>query len=236
MTLPGRGVWITRAEPGASATAARLRAVGLDPLIAPLLSLRLLETSLDLGGVGALAFTSANGVRAFAARSDRRDLPVFTVGDATAQAARAAGFETVTSADGAASDLVRLIAAAQPRGVALHPSGLHLAGDVKGGLERAGIMARDVALYDTPAVDALPSGALEALAARGVAAVLIHSPRAADILAGLAAGLDLSRTLAVGLSAACLRPLEALGFAERIQAQRPREDALLDALRAALRR
>jgi len=233
MSAPAR-VWITRAEPGAAATAARVRAIGFDPLIAPLLTVQFRETPIDLHGVGSIVFTSTNGVKAFAGRSDWRTVPVFTVGDATARAARAAGFSDVTSADGEMVALVRLIGEARPEGVILHPCGLHLAGDLKGGLKRAGLIVRDVALYDTPAVDALPAAAGQALQAREIAAVLLHSPRAAEILAALVPGFDLSDTLALGFSAACLRPLKALAFADLIEAKRPREDALLDDLSAAL--
>ncbi len=160
---------------------------------------------------------------------------MFAVGDATAKVARAAGFKTVTSVDGEMVALIRLIAERRPEGVILHPCGLHLAGDFKGGLKRAGLVARDVALYDTPAVRTVPEDAVMALQDHDVAAVLLHSPRAADILAGLASAFDLSETLALGFSAACLRPLKALGFADLIKARRPREDALLDALLVALR-
>ena len=44
---------------------------------------------LDLGGVQGLLATSANGVRAFAAREHAANLPVYAVGDATARTARA---------------------------------------------------------------------------------------------------------------------------------------------------
>jgi uroporphyrinogen-III synthase len=131
--------------------------------------------------------------------------------------------------------LIRRIGEVRPEGVVLHPCGLHLAGDFKGGLKRAGLAARDVALYDTPAAQALPDAAVKALHEHDLAAVLLHSPRAAEILSGLAQGFDLSETLAVGLSAACLGPLSALGFADLIKSRRPREDALLDTLLAALR-
>ena len=67
MPLNGR-IWVTRAEPGASATAGRLRALGLDPLVSPVLEVRPLEAAIDTDGAAALAFTSANAVRAFAAR------------------------------------------------------------------------------------------------------------------------------------------------------------------------
>jgi len=227
-------IWITRAEPGASATTARVQAIGLDPLTAPLLRVEALDTRLDLEGVGAVAFTSMNGVQAFAARSDWRNVPAFAVGEATAKAARRVGFAAVASADGEMAALIRLIGQVKPQGVILHPCGRHRAGDFLGGLRRQGLTGRDVTLYDTPAVDALPPAAVDALEQREVAAVLIHSPRAAEILAGLAIGVDFSETLAFGLSSHCLRPLKPLGFADLIRAKRPREDALLDALLAAL--
>ena len=94
-------IWITRAQPGAGATAERVRALGHDALIAPLLAVRALpDVEVDLGGVAALAFTSANGVRAFADICAERAIRVFAVGAATAQAARASGFKLVLSADG----------------------------------------------------------------------------------------------------------------------------------------
>ena len=85
-----RRVWVTRAEPGASRTAARLGALGFEPVVAPLLTIRTLTPVIDLSGVAALAFTSVNGVTAFAALNADRDKPVFAVGDATAEAAREA--------------------------------------------------------------------------------------------------------------------------------------------------
>ena len=56
-----------------------------------------------------LVFTSANGVAAFAALTPDRALPVFTVGDATAEAARAAGFAAVRSAGGDIGMLAALL-------------------------------------------------------------------------------------------------------------------------------
>ncbi len=93
-------IWITRAEPGAQLTAERLRALGHEPGVPPLMEGQPVGEPPDLAGVGALAFTSRNGVRAFAALSSERSLPVFAVGDATASAAREAGFQDVSSAGG----------------------------------------------------------------------------------------------------------------------------------------
>ena len=59
-------IWITRTEPAASGTAVQVRERGHDPWVMPLLEVRPQVTEpLDLSGVGALAFTSNNGVRAF---------------------------------------------------------------------------------------------------------------------------------------------------------------------------
>src|SRR5258708_2588521 len=63
-------IWITRAQPGAASTAERVRALGHEAIVAPLLAVRALEdVQVDLRGVAALAFTSANGVRAFSGLS-----------------------------------------------------------------------------------------------------------------------------------------------------------------------
>ncbi len=91
MAAPRQKIWITRAEPGAAATAERVRALGHEAVVAPLLAIQpLVDARVDLTDVGALAFTSANGVRAFAEKSAERSLKVFAVGLATAKAARQA--------------------------------------------------------------------------------------------------------------------------------------------------
>ncbi len=227
-------VWVTRAEPGASATAARLAALEVEPLAAPLLTVREIAAEIDLTGVAALAFTSANAVRVFAALEARRDLPVFAVGDATAETAKQAGFPDVQSAAGDVDALSSLIGDAKPAGTVLTPGGIERAGDLAEGLGQMGIAARTLAIYETPAVEALPAKAAAALEAGEVDAVLLHSPRAARVLAELAAPFDLSSVTAAGLSSACLQPVRALGFAALAQADRPSEDALLEALFAAL--
>ena len=86
-------ILITRPIEDAKPLADALAERGIQVLIEPLLEIRHLEDAeIDLAGAQALLFTSANGVRAFAALSPRRDLKVFTVGDGSADAARQAGF------------------------------------------------------------------------------------------------------------------------------------------------
>ena len=218
-------VWVTRAEPGASATAARLAELGHESVVAPVIGVAPIEGApADLGGVGALAFTSANGVEAFAALNSARALPVFAVGDATAQAAREAGFPDVTSADGDVSALTALIVARRKtiRGVVLHPSALKPAGDLVGGLAAAGMEARRVALYDTgAAAPAVPEAD----------AVLVHSPSAALALVALLSPDQAARLSVFALSQACAAPLAGHGFRAVAVSPFPREDALLKLVR-----
>ena len=194
-------VWVTRTQPGAAATAERLAVLGHEPLVAPLLVVRPLEAELDLSGVAALAFTSANAVR----RVGDGALPVFAVGEATAHAALSAGYADVHSASGDVAALGRLIAASLPPGaVVLHPSAAERAGDLETPLAAAGLTLRATPVYETVAAPA-DAAVVAALAQADV--VLLHSPKAARVLktllaqhsSGLKQAICLSKTVAEAL-------------------------------------
>lgn len=216
-------VWITRTLPGADRTADRAAGLGLVPVVEPILEVRTLDTPIDLDRIAALAFTSAHGVRAFAARAPGRDLPVFAVGDGTAEAARRAGFRDVRSAAGNVEALAERIALDAPAGPVLHSAAAAPAGDLAGELASLGVEACTVALYDTvertwtePDCDA----------------ALVQSARAAR---ALAERLDprLSRLYACQ-SEAVAAPLRRAGFSRTAVATDPTESALLQALVAGL--
>src|SRR5262249_42097235 len=102
---------LTRPDPDARATAALLRAQGHVVDIVPLLQVETIAADLGPGPWGGIIITSANAARAAAAHPRRDELiarPAFAVGRRSAEAARAAGFGEVASADGDAGDLVRL--------------------------------------------------------------------------------------------------------------------------------
>jgi uroporphyrinogen-III synthase len=227
MSVPPLKVWITRAEPGASATAERVRALGHVPLVVPLLVVEPERpAAIDLAGVAALAFTSANGVRAFVARSPERALPVYAVGSATAEAARAGGFQRVEHFDGDVGDLADgLVAhAAQIGGVVLHPGAAELAGDLAGAVAERGVVVSRLTLYRTiPA--ALGPGHLAALAQADAA--LVHSPKGGAALAVVLRSNPRSGLKVFAISEAALRPLHGLPLAGRMAAARPRETDLL---------
>ncbi|GAC1347642.1 MAG: uroporphyrinogen-III synthase [Acetobacteraceae bacterium] len=100
-----RGVLITRPEPDASETAARVAALGFEPIVAPVLRIRLGSVT-GPAQVDAILVTSRNAVPALPERY--RHVPLLAVGSATAARARAAGFATVLDAEGDAAALAGL--------------------------------------------------------------------------------------------------------------------------------
>lgn len=188
-------------------------------MVAPLLAIRPVAADLGLDGVTALAFTSRNGVDAFADRSPERTLPVFTVGDATAELARARGFGTVRSAQGALVDLAGLLVGAAPTGgLVLVPGAKKPAGDLSALLTDR-VRVRALPLYEAVETGVAAPGRFDA--------VLVHSARAARALGALG---PFAGARAVALSAAVADALgEGSGLEIRI-ARAPDESALLEAL------
>jgi len=221
-------IWVTRSAPGAEATAARLRDLGHEPIVAPVLVVSPLDVRLDLSGVDVLAFTSANAVRAYAALTPRRDLPVWTVGVSTAQAARKAGFERVTSSDGDVADLgVRLAADLSRGAVVKHPCALELAGDLASPLAAVGVTLRPAPIYQT--VVAAVDGAIRAALA-SAEIVLLHSPKGARALNRLLAVHPTTVQRALCLSPAVAAALDVGKIPTVSFAALPNETALLKLL------
>jgi uroporphyrinogen-III synthase len=231
-----RPVLVTRAEPGAARTLARLEALGLRAVNAATARIVFLETACDLAAQEALALTSPNGAAAAARLTAQRAVPLFAVGAATAQAAQAQGFKEVFSADGDGAALAALIHE-RARGPVLHVHGRDQSFDLVSALQDAGIAARGVTAYAAEPVVALSEDALAALHADGV--VLIHSPKGAERFVALAQKAGVSETLATtraaAISQAAAAPLRAAGLERIVVADRPDEAALLEALDRALR-
>ncbi len=221
-------VLITRSEPGASETAGRLTAAGYTPIIEPVFAIEPIAAKIP--DFDALAFTSANGARQFAGLSTRRDAPVYCVGARTAEAAREMGFANVTSADGDADALAAVIIRQLPRQTRLlHAGNEESRGDLTGRLRNAGHVASFLPIFR--AVARLKPGPVLAEHLSGKTAfdaVLVHSPRAAAILAGFAAGSDAALNV-VAISGAAATPLALVARRTEIAAA-PNEQALLSAL------
>lgn len=233
-------VLVTRAEPGAARTAAALKERGLIPVIAPMLTIRpSRQIELDLSGVQALAFTSANGVRAWAGVREERHLPALCVGDATAAAAREAGFADTLSAGGDVGDLIQLIRKRLDKaaGRIVHVRGSHVAGDLAGNLRAAGFEAEEAAAYEAVSAETLPEVAREALERKQLSLVLFHSSRAAAAFTALVDYADLtdrlSHLIAVAISDQAAGSLIRSDWLAVKIAETPDEAALLERVGAA---
>ena len=200
---------VTRPEPDATRLAGALQALGHEAIVAPLMTIEMRGRAPDLAGVQALVFTSANGVRALVHHLGGRVPPLaaLCVGEATAAAARAAGFARVIAAAGDVAALAASVRGAcdPAAGALLHVAGSHRAGDLKGALEAAGFSVHRAVLYEAVAAPRLPEPARAALAAGEAAGVLLFSPRTARLYGRLADAAGLAAQ-ARHIAAYCLSP------------------------------
>ncbi len=225
---------ITRPAEDAAPLAGLLRDRGHEVVQEPLLEIvPLSDSPLDLDGVAALLFTSANGVRCFAHLSSDRSLPVFAVGDRTAEAAREAGFSSINSANGDVSDLAALVnnRLRPSDGALLHPAASQVAGDLKGLLEEAGFEVRRRTIYEAKPATSLTPSVIEAFLENRLDGVLFFSPRTAEAFASLAKKANIEASFAsvtaFALSHAVAEHLAPLSFKAVRIALRPEQESLL---------
>jgi uroporphyrinogen-III synthase len=225
-------ILLTRPEPDGLRSAARLRAQGHDVILAPLMRGETLESAFD-GPFDAVLMTSANAARAVVTHprfAELRKLPAFTVGDHSAEVARAAGFAEVVSAHGALDDLVRPVAARFAHARLLYLVGEDRAGDLAAELARHGITVETAVIYRAVAATALPREVTQALDANQLDAVLHYSRRSAATLLHLAAAAGAVNAL-LGLAHYCLSdavavPLREAGARRITIAPHPGESSL----------
>lgn len=234
-------VLVTRPLDQSQRLAEQLRARGHQVLLSPLLRIAPVDDvqavlSQALAEAQALLFTSANGVRAFAAASSRRDLRVFAVGERTAKVAGEVGFTAIETAGGDVTSLAALVADRwrPAAGLLLHGAGEATAGNLAGTLEKRRYQVRRVTLYRAVAAEGIEPDTAAALRAGTIGAALFYSPRTASIFASLIRTANLEATLAtvlaLALSPAVATVLSGMSWARVLTAPQPSEQALLELL------
>lgn len=231
-------VLVTRPLPDGERTAAALRAQGHDAMLVPLMQVRPIPVVLA-GKWSAVIITSANAIRALAKDqiTPLLGLPLYAVGERSAEAARAAGFREIRTAQGDADALIRLIAerSANEPAPYLYLAGEHRAADIEGALAGKGIKVATAIVYRNTTAG-FPSELIAAIEQNKLDAALHFSRRSADnfVAGAKAAGLA-SQALALKhmcLSAQVAEPLVAAGAQDVVVARRPDEASLLALLRA----
>jgi uroporphyrinogen III methyltransferase/synthase len=248
--LFGRRVLVTRPAEQAADWAAELRAAGAEPVCVPMIETRALAPEAialpDPASLDAIVLTSANAARhlgelllARGVEPGRVGARVLCVGDATAAAARRAGFaapETPATRADAAALLAAIRATLPPAGLRfLVPHGSLARETLVEGLREAGahvdapvVYATAPAAVDEPALRAaLVAGELDALA--------FASPSAADRFAGLlddASRAAARRCIVAAIGETTAAALREHGLAPDVVPERPGARALVDALGA----
>lgn len=227
---------LTRPEPEAERTAARLRARGHTVVIAPLLRIEsITDAEIGTGPWAAILVTSGNAGPAIAAYrqfAKLRAVPVFAVGRRSAEAMRAVGFTDVTSADGDVDDLALFVAERLSSGAALlYLAGAERAGDLAGDLSARGFIVHTAVIYRAVAATGFAPETVRAIIA-GVDGVLHFSRRSAQayVEAVRAHGLvavALAEPAHFCLSAHVAEPLAQAGAADIRIAPQPSEAALV---------
>ena len=236
-------VLVTRPQPGAGRTAARLAEMGHEPVLLPLAATRALPVAEDTLPVkiDAVAVTSASALRHLPPLLAKRlsTLPLHAVGGATAEAARAAGFARVVEGPGGAAGLAAAMAASAHGGETV----LYLCGRVRlpefeRRLAEAGFGVMALETYDTVETEPSPEAIAAAIGPRPIDAVLLHSAGTATTLTKIMPALE--ARLAPEPLVVCLSPRIAAALSRnfhgkvRVAAQ-PDEDALLAELQPELR-
>ena len=229
-------VLVTRPQPGASRTVRRLQELGFEPILLPLTETVALPVDASAAGAAAVAITSANALRhapgdliaALAA------LPCHAVGARTAEAARAAGFLSVSEGPGDAEKLAEAIAAGLSGKAIVYLTGRVRFPAFEARLRQAGVEVRAIETYDTISLDYSDDEIRARLSDQAVDAVLLYSAKAAAALQALANRVELrdlfENTQAFALSGRIASAFGDVAGKKICIAREPQEEALLELL------
>ena len=197
---------LTRPRPDSEELARTLAARGVESVVSPALEIVPLPPGPPPeGALRAILLTSGNAAPALAAGGFRRTAPVLCVGGATARRAAGAGFADVRSADGDARGLALLARRSlDPRaGRLLWLRGAETSGGLADALRAAGFEVEERVVYRADPAESLSPEAAARIAAGGIDAALLFSPRSARIFAALLERAGLARA-AGGMAAWCV--------------------------------
>lgn len=168
-----------------------------------------------------LVFTSSNGIKHFCALTKKRDWSVYTVGNATRDAARAHGFTDVKSAGKDVEALAKLVAQEVPKTRPIYyASAEQVSGDLSGKLKSAGYKVRRAVIYKTLPARTIPD--------RAAPYILVYSRKGAEVLRD--SGLDITKSHLVSISRSVDRQLGIMPVKSREIAENPSHSDMIKLL------
>lgn len=231
-----RRVLVLRAQEDAERTAQKLRALGFEPIVSPVIDIVATGAAIPGGKFDAILATSAKGLQHVAGDAHAlRAAPLHLVGVRTAQIAERLGWRPDLAASNAGALLAVLQAFYATPARFLYLAGRDRQDELEAGLRAAGHAVTVVETYEARAARALSGEALDALARAEIDAALHYSTRSAEIFLGLAhdAGLagKLRAVTHLALSQEIAAPLERAACGRVLSAERPDEAHFLRLLR-----
>lgn len=234
-------VLLTRPLADSQRFAERLGQDGIRCVLAPLLLIEPVDQAqLDLDDLQAILLTSANGARALAGLTLRRDLKILAVGASTAEQARVSGFGDTLAAGGDVASLAELVfAELRPDGGRLvHIAGSVQAGDLSGSLQHHGFTVERLVAYSAVTAEDLPEAAGLALREGLLDGAVFFSPRTASTFATLVAKARLQAAtaplVAFCLSQAVADALGSLPWRAQSVPDKPEGELLAQLIRSSL--
>jgi len=198
---------LTRPQLESDVLARRLRDLGHDVLIEPMLSIENAQDArIDSTNPQAIIITSINGARAFSNHAQAgqfSDTPVYTVGSATAD--ELGNFNVVHKGSDGVEALRNIICAElKPEdGSVLYIRGAHVAGDLARDLGASGFKVDQVVIYTAVETFAFSQSVVNGFENNLIDGVLLFSPRTAATFSKLAINAGLIKKLE-GVTFYCL--------------------------------
>lgn len=212
---------VIRPQPGADATAARIKAAGHEPLVIPLFAVEGVAWEAPAADYDGLILTSANAVRQVAPKLKAfAHLPVLAVGKVTAMAAEQAGLDIAVVGNSGAEDLLSGVADRKL---------LWLAGEDYTPVVAPPSLRVDVCIVYRSAALPVPAGFNDLVLQADH--VLLHSVRAAEYFASLLLAQGIQKA-AISIAALSAGVAEAAGDGWKSvhAAPEPNDAALLSLL------
>ena len=235
-------VLLTRTNLDSKHLAKKLNDFGVTSVISPVIKIVSIPVEVpNKSDFQSVIITSKNTLETVKKLYFSQKVPIFCVGDITAQLFENSGFSNVKSASGTSEDLLELfVKSCNPeKGPVLYLAGQDTHGAIERDLKHYGFIIEKKIAYRAEAVSRLTQDAEQALRSGEITGIFIFSPRSAIILNELISTFKLhkaiKKTTAFCLSDAVAKEASATAWSNILISERPTQESILELLRKNLK-